>query len=243
MKFAYLIEPPFNYVDADGRVTGCDVELARYVFGALGIPAFELIETEFTALLLGLGGGRWRMTTGLFGTTARRASARFSRPIWALPDGLLVQTGNPRGLTGYTSIAEQPDAKLAVIRDQFQHRSAMDFGIEEDRIAVFETYAQAAQAVRTGLVDAYASVGRAHSGFIALNPDWAVAQVDVPNSEKPAAFGAFAFGLDDAALQRDVDAVLSDFLGSAAHREMVVPFGFSSADVGRITPGLMGDEP
>ncbi len=29
MKFAYLIEPPFNYREDDGTVTGCDVELAR----------------------------------------------------------------------------------------------------------------------------------------------------------------------------------------------------------------------
>ena len=29
MKLAYLIEPPFNYVDTNGDVTGCDVELAR----------------------------------------------------------------------------------------------------------------------------------------------------------------------------------------------------------------------
>ena len=27
MKFAYLIEPPFNYVDAEGYVTGCGTEL------------------------------------------------------------------------------------------------------------------------------------------------------------------------------------------------------------------------
>ena len=31
MKFAYLIEPPFNFRDERGAITGCDVELAKRV--------------------------------------------------------------------------------------------------------------------------------------------------------------------------------------------------------------------
>lgn len=93
MRFAYLIEPPFNSVNAKGRVTGCDVELARHVFDALGIAEFDLVGTEFSELLPGLADGRWRMTTGLFGTRERRAFAQFSRPIWALSDGLLIRPG------------------------------------------------------------------------------------------------------------------------------------------------------
>jgi len=231
MKFAYLIEPPFNYVDATGRVTGCDVELARYVFAEIGIADFEPVETEFAELLPGVGDGRWRMTTGLFATDERKKNALFSRPIWALPDGLLVTSGNPVDLSGYQSVAEKSDVRLAVIRDQFQHRSAVDFGVGADRIMIFETYTEAARAVREGSADAYASVGRAHSGFIEQNPEWGLELVLVPNSEMPPAFGSFAFGLNDADLRKDVDAILSQFLGSDAHRKMVASFGFSGAEV------------
>ena len=235
MKFAYLIEPPFNYVETSGRVTGCDVELARFVCAEIGIPDFEPVETEFAELLPGVGDGRWRMTTGLFGTDERRKKALFSRPIWALPDGLLVAEGNPFGLTGYQSLAENSDVRLAVIRDQFQHRSAVEFGIITDRIAIFETYTEAAQAVRDGTADAYASVSRAHSGFLEQNSDWGLELILVPNSEKPPAFGSFAFGLNDADLLNEVDAVLSWFLGTDIHRNMVASFGFSSAEVDLVT--------
>ncbi|MEM1075975.1 MAG: transporter substrate-binding domain-containing protein [Pseudomonadota bacterium] len=231
MKFAYLIEPPFNYVDASGRVTGCDVELARYVFEEIGITDFEAIETEFAELLPGVAAGRWRMTTGLFGTDERRKCALFSRPIWALPDGLLVAKGNEMGLEGYQSVADNSDARLAVIRDQFQHRSAVEFGVNKDRIMIFETYTEAAQAVRDGNAQAYASVGRAHGGFIEQNPECGLELVLVPDSEKPPAFGSFAFGLKDADLLNDVDAVLSWFLGTDAHRKMVASFGFSATEV------------
>ncbi|WP_299722208.1 transporter substrate-binding domain-containing protein [uncultured Tateyamaria sp.] len=231
MKFAYLIEPPFNCIDATGRVTGCDVELARHVFCELGIAEFEPVETEFGALLPGLAQGRWRMTTGLFGTDERRQTAQFSRPIWALPDGLLVAKGNPLGLSGYQSLADHPHARLAVIRDQFQHRSAVEFGLPEDRIAVFETYTEAAKAVKDQAVDAYASVGMAHAGFIAQNSAWPIELVPVPPREKPPAFGSFAFCLDDTAFLRDVNAVLSHYLGTDAHRAIAASFGFSDHEV------------
>lgn len=231
MKFAYLIEPPFNYVDTNGDVTGCDVELARHVFQKLEISDFEPVETEFAELLPGLGHGRWRMTTGLFGTDERRQAAQFTRPIWALPDGLLVHDGNPMGLTGYRSLASRRDARLAVIRDQFQHRSAVEFGVSDQQIAVFETYTEAAKAVRDGVVDAYASVGRAHSGFIEQHADWKLDLVLVSAEEKPPAFGSFAVSLNDTGLLNDVDAILSEFLGSDAHRQMVAAFGFSKVEV------------
>ncbi len=231
MKFGYLIEPPFNYVDANGHVTGSDVELARHVCRQLGVSAFEPVETEFAELLPGLNRGLWRMTTGLFSTKERQQTAQFSRPIWALPDGLLVQAGNPRKLSGYRSIAKHLTARLAAIRDQIQHRSAVACGVPESRIVVFDTYTQAARAVRDGIADAYASVGRAHVGFINQNPDWAVEMVLVDPDEKPPAFGSFAFSLGDTALLRDVDAVLGDFLGTDTHRQMVAEFGFSDAEV------------
>ncbi|WP_298968243.1 transporter substrate-binding domain-containing protein [uncultured Roseobacter sp.] len=231
MKFAYLIEPPFNFVDERGGVTGCDVALARYVIGKLRFANFDPIETEFPELLLGLTDGRWRMTTGLFATDERREHAQFSRPIWALPDGLLVKKGNPRNLNDYQSLADNADIKLAVIRDQLQHRSAIEFGVDNDRITIFETYTEAAKSVRLGSVDAYASVGRAHSGFIERNPDWELELVAVPFEEKQPAFGSFAFGLSDTVLLGEVDDLLASFLGTERHRSMVAAFGFSDFEV------------
>lgn len=231
MKFAYLIEPPFNYVDDIFGVTGCDVEVARYVLAELGVPDITLVETEFADLLPGLADGRWDMTTGLFGTDERRQSALFSRPIWGLPDGLLVAKGNPLGLSGYRSVAERQGVRLAVIRDQFQHRSAVAFGVEAHQIAIFHTYPEAATAVQSGEVDAYASVGMAHAGFIGQNEGLPLDLVLVPSTEKPPAFGSFAFGLDNSALAAKVDAVLADYLGSEAHRKMVATFGFSDREV------------
>ena len=231
MKFAYLIEPPFNHKRDDGSVTGCDVELAKLVFEAIRAGAFEPVETEFAELLPGVAAGRWRMTTGLFATEERRQVAAFSRPVWALPDGLLEAAGNPLGLTGYRLVAASSACRLAVIRDQFQHRSAVDFGVPEDRIMVFETYTEACHAVRDGNADAYASVARAHTGFLEQHRELDMDVVVVPASEKQPAFGSFAFSKQDNELRRKVDAELTDYLGSPDHRAMMAGFGFDDGEI------------
>ena len=230
MRFAYLIEPPFNYRRPDGSVAGCDVELARTVFAELGVGRFEPIEAEFAELMPGVARGRWRMTTGLFPTEERRRQVSFSRPIWALPDGLLVRKGNPKRLEGYASVARS-DCKLAVIRDQFQHRSAVEFGIPADRIMIFETYAEAAKAVEAGVVDAYASVARAHAGFLTQHAEMDAEVVNVPANEKQPAFGAFAFAIDDDDFRASVDQVLAAYLGTPAHRAMMAEYGFDDAEI------------
>jgi len=231
MKFAYLIEPPFNHKLPDGTVTGSDVELARAIVDELELGEFEPVETEFAELLPGVADGSWHMTTGLFATEERKKTAAFSIPIWALPDGLLVTADNPRNLLGYQSVADQNDCMLAVIRDQFQHRSAVEFGVPENRLRIFETYAEAGNAVLMGDVDAYASVGRAHSGYVDLQEEQRLELVTVPSSEKQAAFGSFAFNKDDEALLSDVNRVLRSYYGSDSHREMMYSFGFTDAEI------------
>lgn len=233
--FAYLIEPPFNYRQPDGTVTGCDVELARTVLTMVGIDDVQMVETEFAQLLPGLSDGRWRMTTGLFSTEERRGIADFSRPIWALPDGFLVRRGNPLRLTGYTSVAETEDCLLAVIRDQFQHRSAVEFGVPDDRVLIFETYTEAAAAVLDGRAGAYASVARAHAGYMEQNPDLPLEIVTVGRDEKAPAFGSFAFSKSDTAFRQAIDKALLAYLGSTEHRAMMKSFGFDDSEIDLVT--------
>lgn len=231
VKFAYLIEPPFNFQDEEGRVTGCDVKLARHIFDRLGIDHVEFVEAQFSDLLPGLTHAKWQMTTGLFVTFERQKHALFSRPIWALPDGLLIRLANVGKFTGYHSLAKCSSARLAVIRDQVQHQNALSLGVPTERVIIFETYADAAGAVLDGRVDAYVSVARAHESFIAQNPELDLRVVPIPAAEKAPAYGCFAFGKADAAFRKAVDDVLASFLCGAEHRSLMREFGFSDAEV------------
>jgi polar amino acid transport system substrate-binding protein len=234
MKFAFLQEPPFCFTVDAGVVRGSDVELARAVCDELGISDFEPVEAEFAELLPGLTAGRWTMTTGLFVSAERGRIVDFTRPIWSLSDGLLVRKDNPRCLTGYRSIAADHEARLAVITDQIQHQTALENGVPPARISLFATQAEAAEAVASLAVDAYASVSMAHRGYLARWPNAPLEVVDVSAMEKEPAFGAFALAKTNGGLRRRIELCLGDLLGSAWHRDMMQRYGFKASEVNRI---------
>ena len=237
MKFAYLIEPPFNFVDDAGQVKGCDVELAQYIWRELDLGEFEPLETEFAQLLPGVAEGRWKMTTGLFATPEREKLAQFSRPIWALPDGILMKRGNSFQVEGYASASKVSEFKMAVIRDQVQHKTALELGFDESRIKIFETYNDAARSVLEGDANGYASVGRAHTGFLNQNPDMELEVIHVQPSEKRPAFGSFAFNRNDTEFKNSVDEVLERYLGSDEHRQMMAEYGFDDSEIDLLLAG------
>ncbi len=229
-RFAFLIEPPFCYRAADGDVTGCDVEVARHVALTLGYASFVPVETEFADLLPGLADGRWHMTTGMFVTPERAGRAAFCRPVWALPDGLLVAGGNPHGIAGYGSLAR--DAELAPRRgagpDAASHGAgARRAGGAHPRLR--ELSRGGCRGHVEGAVDAYASVAMAHAGYLAEHPALALSVVEVPASEKTAAPGAFAVEKSETGFRDAIDAVLAAFLGSPEHRALMARFGFTDA--------------
>lgn len=229
--FAYLQEPPFCGTGDDGRAFGCDVALARDALQRAGAGPLRFVETAFATLLPGLEDGRWTMTTGLFVTAERARRVAFSRPIWRLADGLMVETGNPHRFTGYAGLAHAANARLAVVGGQVQHQAARAAGVPESRILVCATQDEAARAVRDGRAQAYASVAMAHRGFLAATGLDGLAVVDC---EGPAAAGAFAFGPDNAGLAAAVDRALGEILGTPAHRALMGRHGFSAADIDRL---------
>jgi len=188
VKFAWIHEPPFNHFE-DGALRGRDIVLARDAFASIG-EDFEPVETEFGELLAGLNDGRWDVTTGMFITPDRMARASFTRPIWSLSDGLLVRRQRA-GIAGYRSIA-QMHSKLAVLRGQIRERTALQNGVRAVHIVVFEHYADAARAVVSGEVAAYASVELAHNEHIARSGNGDLICIPVSDEEKPAELGGFA---------------------------------------------------
>lgn len=231
MRFAFLQEPPFCFTDASGVLGGCDAMLADKVCQLLELESFSPIETEFAELLPGLASGRWDMTTGLFITDERLKLVDFTRPIWMLPDGLLVAKNNPRAFHGYRSVAEDGAALIGVISGQVQHQTALQNNVPSERIRIFATQAEAADAVAAGVVHAYASVAMAHRGYLGRHPEADLAVINVPAEEKQPAAGAFALAKGNAALLQRIDSCLGHLLGSTWHREMMGECGFSGSDI------------
>src|SRR6478736_1895579 len=115
--FAYLDEPPFCWLGPDGRALGSDVELMTETLREIGIVSVEMRLTIFSELLPGLVDGRWTITTPLFVTPERKRSVDFSRPVWALSDGLLVRRGDEDRFCSYEALAQDGSARLVVVAD------------------------------------------------------------------------------------------------------------------------------
>lgn len=231
--FAYLDEPPFCAPAADGPV-GCDVEVAFAVLRAIGIERIETRLVTFAELLPGVARGDWQINTPLFITEERARLVEFSRPVWSLADGLMVQAGNPKRLTSYQALAAHADARLVVVADQVQEQRALSAGLAPARVLRVATQPEAVAAVRAGRADAYASVAMAHRGFLRAAPDAKLEVVDFGADGAAAAEGAYSFAKSNADLRRAFDTALGRFLGSPEHRAIMRRYDFSDADMDRV---------
>ena len=228
--FAYLDEPPFCAPEAGGPV-GCDVEVACAVLRAIGIERIETRLVTFAELLPGVASGAWQINTPLFITEERARLVAFSRPVWSLADGLMVQAGNPKRLTSYHALAARADARLVVVADQVQEQRALGAGLDPARVLRVATQPEAVAAVRDGRADAYASVAMAHRGFLRAAPDARLAVVDFGADGGVAAEGAYSFAKANADLRRAFDGALQQFLGAPEHRAIMRRYHFADADI------------
>jgi polar amino acid transport system substrate-binding protein len=231
--FAYLDEPPFCAPGAGGPV-GCDVEVACAVLRAIGIERIETRLVTFAELLPGVASGAWQINTPLFITEERARLVAFSRPVWSLADGLMVQAGNPKRLTSYHALAARADARLVVVADQVQEQRALGVGLDPARVLRVATQPEAVAAVRDGRADAYASVAMAHRGFLRAAPDARLAVVDFGVDGGAAAEGAYSFAKANADLRRAFDGALQEFLGAPEHRAIMRRYHFADADIDRV---------
>jgi polar amino acid transport system substrate-binding protein len=232
---AYIDEPPFAKPDLKIGAIGCDVELALTVLGAIGVKRVETHLTTFAELIPGVAARRWDMNVPLFVTAERSRTVAFSRPVWALRDGFIVVAGNPKGLQSYRSVVQATDAQLGVITGQVQHHAALQAGVLPSQIRQFETQHLAVDALRAGLIDAYASTALGNRTFVREFGDpmlQAVAlESDAPAIETSPPVGAFSFAPADVELRERFDAYLEQYLGSPLHRERMAAYGLSESEI------------
>lgn len=84
--------PPFNFRDArTGQLDGYDVDVARLVAARLGVKA-DFVTTEWSAILAGLGAGKYDVIISQVGITPKRQQAfDFSQPYTYSSPQLIVR--------------------------------------------------------------------------------------------------------------------------------------------------------
>ena len=239
---AILDEPPFCWLEADGTAVGCDVEVAAAVLRRAGIRSVAYRQVTFAQLIPGLTAGRWQLNTGMFITDARRQQVRFTRPIWAVADGLIVRRVEAGRFTSYRGVGVDAHARLGVVVGQVQGDSARQAGVPHERLVSFATQDDAVRAVRRGEIDAAASTAVGNRALLARIDDPTLVAVDLQRStdgrRQPVAVGAFSLSITQAALANLVDTHLAGFLGTPQHRAIMIRYGFTGRDIDTFLDGL-----
>jgi polar amino acid transport system substrate-binding protein len=234
LRALYAIEPPFAFIDRNGRVTGEAPEVLRVLAYRAGLGEVEFVHAEFGQLMHELASGRGDViASGLFATPERalRLRLRFTRPSALVGTGMLVAKGNPMQLHSFEDVAARSDAQLAVVDGAVEQVQASRAGVPAARIQLHGDAASAVVAVIEGRADAFALSDvslhymMANSGFtgVELATPFVRPQRDgQPDAGRP----AFAVRPEDEALARRLDQAMAGYLGSAEHRALVAHFGF-----------------
>jgi cystine transport system substrate-binding protein len=121
--------PPFNFKDAKtGELAGYDVDVARLLAAKLGLkPVF--VNTEWAAILAGLGAGKYDVIVSQVGITPKRLEAfDFSEPYTYSSPQLIVRKDER---AHYASLTDLKGRKLGVGQGSvFEQQAKAVAGIE-----------------------------------------------------------------------------------------------------------------
>jgi len=228
IRIGFANEAPYGYATPSGELTGEAPAVAKEIFSRLGIENVEGVLTEFGSLIPGLRAGRFDViAAGMFITPERCAQIQFSEPSYGIGQAFLVPEGNPNNLTDYSSIAENPELKLAVLAGGVEAGYAERSGASQSQLMILPDQASLVNAVRSGRAHAAAltalsikQMADANDGVESTEPFGDVAGQSVVGH------GGFGFRPDDTELYEAFNEELKKFVGTQEHIELVSEFGF-----------------
>ncbi|MGJ3253510.1 MAG: ectoine/hydroxyectoine ABC transporter substrate-binding protein EhuB [Elainellaceae cyanobacterium] len=238
VKIGYANEAPYGYQDtATGEITGEAPEIAKEVLAEMGINEIEGVLTEFGSLIPGLQAGRFDMiAAGMYINPDRCEQILFSDPSYGIGEGMVVQRGNPEGVTSYEDIANNPDITLGVVAGTVEQGYAEATGIPADQVEILPDAPSAVEAVKAGRVDAYAGTSLTVQDLVDKDKSGDVERAEpfsdpVIDGEEIKGYGAFGFRKEDEEFRNAFNEQLNEFVGTEDHLNLVRPFGFTESEL------------
>ena len=236
IRIGYANEAPFAYTEIDGKVTGESPEIAKIVFGKIGVTKVNAVLTEWGSLIPGLIAGRFDViAAGMYVTPERAQQVLFSDPHYQLGDTLLVAAGNPRALNSYADIAANDKVKIAIMAGTAQYAHAIAAGIPEGRIMQVPSPTAQLMAVRTRRAQAAVGTSLTMKTLAAKGGRRVEAIADFQDDAAHMGYGALAFRQQDGDLRDTFNTELQTWLGSEEHLRTVAPFGFDASNLTKKT--------
>jgi polar amino acid transport system substrate-binding protein len=231
LRVGYSQEPPYAFLDEEGRVTGEAPETVRIVLDEIGAQDVRWVRMEFDELLPNLLEGRIDIVaSGLFVTPSRTAQARFTRPTVCTSPALVARDDVADEVRGLQNPWSARGLTYAVLAESVEADAARALDLPEDRVlTVFDTRT-AVGALQSGEAQVLA-ITLPTARWILRSHDAAGLSVIGPY-EPPEGAGdvrgcsAFAVRPDSPTLAAAMDSALARFIGSAEHMALIRRFGF-----------------
>ncbi|KWV49474.1 hypothetical protein AS156_16005 [Bradyrhizobium macuxiense] len=218
IRVAAASSPPYLVVSPTGEATGYDADIINLALKGMGLPAMKALLLANDALIPALQAHQVDLVAPDLGYTEARCKAVvFTGPVYASQDGVYVPIGNPKHLTGYSSVAQSQDVKLAVVRGSLQEAFALKQGVKPEQLVRVTDIAAGIATIRGGRANAFA-LGQ----FTIPNPEQKSLEV-VVDKQSPVNGVGVAFRMEDIRF-RDAFDKQFDLLRSNGAMKEIYPF-------------------
>jgi polar amino acid transport system substrate-binding protein len=242
LRAGYSQEPPWAFMDAEGRVTGKAPEILRLAVAEMGLPEVEWVPMSWDELIPALLSGRVDLlSAGHYVTPEREARVRFTRPTACAEPAFLVRAGEAGRLPEPAPLLDRSALRLGVLAGSVEEAVVRDRGVEEPRIQRFHDVRTAALSLEAGGVDVVL-LTRPSALYLAERAEGnALAVVESPAGAEgrerfPPGCSAFALRNEDRELAGELDAALLRLRGVSDHDAVLMRFGFDPDAVGEGEP-------
>lgn len=198
-------QPLFGLMGLDGKPSGLDIEIAKIISHALGIPSANIkwIETPSAVREQALKQGKVDIIVATYTMTEERAKqVTFAGPYYEATQRIIVAKGS--SITGPADFKAKPSLKLCSVSGATSAEHAKGYLADwHSQLVLFDTWSKCASALQNKQVDAITSDSGTLSGII-VKSKGAYAFVGPSMASEPDGIGlpkgdvAFCEFIDDA---------------------------------------------
>ena len=230
-------EVPYGYEDADGNVTGEAPEVAKKVLGELGIDKMNAQVVDFGSLISGLQAGQFDMiAAGMYINAKRAEQILFSDPDYCVGESFAVPEGNPKKLSDYQSVIDNPDVKIAILSGGVEEGYAKTAGVPDSQIELFTNVNAQYDALKAGRVDAVTGTALTVRTQVDSMNGFEATESFFPkdeNGEEILGCGGFGFRKENQDFRDAFNKKLNELQDAGELEPLITQFGFSPKDVQR----------
>jgi polar amino acid transport system substrate-binding protein len=247
IRVGFANEVPYAYAQPDGTLTGEAVEVARAVFERLGIPEMDGVLTEFGSLIPGLRAGRFDViTAGMYVTPVRCEQVAFADPEYRIGEGIVVPAGNPKGITSYPDIADDPSIRVGTGAGWLEYDYMVAVGVAEGQIVTFPDAPSGMAGLQADRIDVFTGTSLTMRNIADITDGVEFVEdfeQPVIDGETVISYGAAAFRPDDADFRDAFNEVLHELQASGELADIIGAFGFGATELpmGMTSAELCGD--